>query len=230
MIFKSQILTQASGSLGGITASRNKGGMYFRSRAIPTDPGTSFQLAMRNIMGNLATRWLGTLTAAQRLAWETYAANVTVPNALGEQIQLSGINHYLRSNAPRIQSGATRIDAAPTTFNLGEFTHPVASAASSGTGVVSIDYDNTDGWANEDLAWLLGYTSRQQNPTINYFRGPYRYAGSVEGDSVTPPTSPLALASPFALTQNNKVFARVQVSRADGRLSPPFRVEIIIGP
>ncbi|KKM06452.1 hypothetical protein LCGC14_1743870, partial [marine sediment metagenome] len=48
MLFKSGLITQGSGSIGGLTASHNRGGMYFRARTIPTNPATSFQTVVRN--------------------------------------------------------------------------------------------------------------------------------------------------------------------------------------
>lgn len=229
MLFKGILGTQLSGSLAGIVASHNAGGTYFRDRALPTDPGSAYQVAVRGYMTQLANFWSSTLTATQRAAWETYAANVTVINRIGDAIHLSGINHYVRSNVPRLQAGATRVDDAPTTFNLGEFTHPAALAASAATDALSVDFDNTDDWAGEDDSHLLVFGSREQNPTINYFKGPYRFADTIDGDSVTPPTSPASITNPFALTQNNQVFVQVRCSRADGRLSEPFRGVCTIG-
>jgi hypothetical protein len=66
---------------------------------------------------------------------------------------------------------------------------------------------------------MFGYISRPQNITKNFFRGPYRYAGKIEGDSVTPPTSPATLVSDFPYAAGQRAFLRVRVSRADGRLS-----------
>jgi hypothetical protein len=70
--FTSQIVAGASGSIRGLTASHNRGGQYFRGRTIPTNPNSVFQQAVRNNLSVLQTRFLSTLTAAQRLAWTTY--------------------------------------------------------------------------------------------------------------------------------------------------------------
>lgn len=223
MLIKSGIMTQGSGSLGGITASHNKGGMYLRARAIPTDPASAYQTVMRQYMAQLANLWVNTLTADQRAAWETYAVNVTVPNALGDQINLSGLNHYVRSNLPRLQAGLVRVDDGPVVYNLGDFTTPGSFAGTDTGDLLGFTFDNTDAWANEDDAAMLLLGSRQQNQTINYFKGPYRYAGKVDGDSVAPPTSPASIASAFAIDAGTKVFGLWRVSRADGRLSAPFR-------
>lgn len=222
MKYKSTLLGQASGSLAGVTFSHNKGGEYVRRRAIPTNPNSTFQQAVRGIVAALSNHWLNTLTAAQRAAWETYAENVTIVDRLGDPIYITGLNHYVRSNTPLLQAGMTRVDAAPTTFNLGEFTNP-SFGYDAANSEVDVTFDNTDAWANEDDAAMILWASRQQNPSINYFKGPYRFAGTIDGDSVTAPTSPAAISAPFACAAGNFCFCKVSVIRADGRLSLPFR-------
>lgn len=227
MLLKSQILTQASGSLGGLTAAHNAGGMYFRARSIPTNPNTALQQTVRNLMAQLTSAWQGALTAAQRNEWEVYNENVTLPNPLGDPINVGAMPHYVRSNVGRMQAGQARIDDGPAIFNLGDMTPPVFTASAS-TALLSVAFDNEDGWANEDDAFAIVYGSSPQSSTINYFKGPYRYLGTIDGDSVTPPTSPETFATGHTLTAGQKLFAMVRVSRADGRLSSPFRGSCVI--
>ncbi len=73
MIFTSPLIEAGSGSVAGLTFSRNKGGNYLRGRAIPTNPNSPLQQAVRSIMSQLTANWLNVLTAIQRVAWETYA-------------------------------------------------------------------------------------------------------------------------------------------------------------
>lgn len=222
MIFKSPLISSGSGSIGGVTLSHNKGGQYFRRRAIPTNPNSTYQQAVRGVLNSLVNHWGNTLTAAQRQAWATYAANVPVLNALGDPIYLTALNHYVRCNTPRMQSGEAGVDDAPTVFNLGEFTPP-SFAYDATAGEIDVTFDSDDDWANEDDAVMIISGSREQSPTINYFKGPYRFAANIEGDSTTPPTSPAALTAPFPCTAGNLCFVMSRVSRADGRLSMPFR-------
>ena len=137
MKITSQTFTKASGSMAGMTASRNSGGMYLRGRAVPVNRNTAQQQAVRTSLAQLTTLWQTTLTAVQRAAWATYAANVTVVNSLGANINLSGNNWYVAVNQPRLQAGLARIDTAPTTFNTGSLTQPTFTCH-SGTGVASV--------------------------------------------------------------------------------------------
>ncbi len=220
------ILTTMSGSLGGITAARNKGGQYLRARVVPVNPQSPDQVTLRTIFGNLAIAWGTVLTALQRTGWDTYAENVTVVNRIGETVNLTGFNMYIRSNTGRVQAGFARVDAPPTIFNLGDFTD-VSIAVAGGGASIDVTFDNTDAWANEDDAIMMVYASREKAETINFFKGPYRLAGQIEGDALIPPTVPATITSDFTYASGNKAFAEVRVSRADGRLSLVQRVVAI---
>lgn len=221
MKLKSALLTQASGSVGGATFAHNQGGMYIRARSIPTNPSSAYQTAVRNILSGLSQAWSQTLTGAQRTAWATYAANVPLISTLGDSRPVSGLSMYNRCNVPRIQAGLARVDTAPTTYTLGTFTNVTITATGS-TGLLSVAFTNTDSWDSATTGALLVYSSRPQSVGINFFKGPYRYAGKIPGAG-TPPTSPQTVTSPFALTAGQKVFTQVQATLTDGRLTAAFR-------
>lgn len=214
--------TQISGSVGGWTGSHNRGGLYIRARTIPVNPNTALQQAVRNIVSQLSNLWVDTLTIAQRDAWKLYADNVQVQGPLGDAITLTGLNMYVRSNTARLQAALPRVDAAPTIFDVGDFTNP-SFALDEPADEVDVTFINTDAWANEDDSSMLVYSSRPVSPSINFFKGPYRFAGKIDGDAITPPTSPAAIALPQGVSAGQRVFLRVAVSRADGRYSNPFR-------
>ena len=226
MIFKSTIIDRGSGSIGGITISRNRGGMYMRGRGLPTNPNTEFQQAVRSAAAQCASLWRNVLTEDQRIAWDLYAENVELPNAMGDPRNVGGLGMYVRSNVPRIATGIpelVRVDDAPIIFNLGDVGPLDVESATAATDIVSMAFTDTDDWVDEDASALLVYTSRAQNPSVNYFTGPYRFAGAVEGDSTTPPTTPAAIDAAFNIDVGNRTFVFARVSRADGRLSTPFR-------
>lgn len=218
MLFKSALVTQASGSMGGLTASRNKGGMYTRARAIPTNPGTAQQGLVRGYLAQLTALWGTTLTDAQRAAWQNYALNTPVLNKLGDAKIIPALAHYVRSNVPRLQAGLARVDDAPTTFGLGDFTMPGITSITASTRIAIVTFDNTDDWAGETGAAMIFHGSRGQSESINYFKGPFQYAAKLAGAG-TPLTSPQNILLPFALAAGQKAWVAVRVSRADGRLS-----------
>jgi hypothetical protein len=227
MKFTSPVYSAVSGSIAGITYSHNRGGMYTRARAVPTNPSSALQQVVRNAFSALATAWTQTLTALQRAAWETYAANVPVIDPLGATRFLTGQQRYIGANTVRRQALLTDVDDAPVIFDDGGSQFWDSLAASEATqGLLLNTGTNVDigPWADEDDAAMLVYTGLPQPRSVNFYAGPYRYAFSVLGDSVTPPSTlvgtvangyqwtgsvPAALAIPV----------KARVTRADGRLS-----------
>lgn len=222
MKYKSPVYSEASGAIGGLVYSHNAGGQYVRVRRTPTDPATGPQMTIRSIISSLVNLWGNTLTALQRTAWDTYASNVPLPDVFGDPRLRSGINHYVRSNTPRLQSAHSRIDDAPTVFNLGEYTLPTF-AVDAALNKVSITFTEADDWRSEDGAYMLLWGSRPQNPTINFFKGPYKNMANIVGDSGAPPTSPHEVGVPYAFVAGQKAFFRINVTRADGRLGTVTR-------
>jgi hypothetical protein len=222
MLFTSPVYSQASGSIAGITFSHNRGGMYTRARVTPTDPSSFRQQEMRTAMGTLAPYWGETLTAGERAAWDLYGDNVPMINPLGQTIFLTGQQHFLRCNLPRLQNELAILDVAPTNFNLGTFTAPTIDEANDAP-VISIAFDNTDAWA-VGVGYMFVYGGKAQGPGRAFYKGPWRFAGASEGGG--PPGSPLDFISQYPLAIGNLVWAMVRFMQVDGRLSLP----VILGP
>lgn len=224
MKYKSALVTAASGSVNGLVASHNRGGQYLRGKTIPTNPSSSFQVAVRDQMALLTSAWSQTLTALQRQGWQDYADAVEVTDALGEKRKLTGLNWYIACNTPRFLASLARVDAPPTVFTLAALTNPGITSFTASTRVLVATYTNTDGWAITTGGALLFFISRPQSPGVNYFKGPYRFLGSVAGNTATPPTSPFTSgAGPFSTGVGNNVFIQARALNADGRISSPFR-------
>ena len=224
MKFKGTHISEASGSLAGVTYAHNRGGQYMRARAVPVNPNTLQQQAVRNYMASRSAAWGSILTQAQRDGWEAYADQVLLTDALGEPRKATGLNHYVRCNVPRMQAAmaGSPLQVAPATFDMGSYTNPVLGAISAASSTASIAYTNSDLWAIAIGGAMLIHISAGQSPACAYFKGPYRYAGKVLG-AVSPPTSPYACPLPFAVQVAQKVFVKISFIQVDGRLSSPFR-------
>lgn len=225
MLFTSPAYSQASGSIAGITYSHNRGGMYTRARVTPTDPSSSRQQGIRAAMGVLAPYWGQTLDAAQRAAWDLYGANVPWQNPLGETIFLTGQQHFIRCNVPRIQYAIAIIEDAPEIYDLGTFTAPTIASAKD-NDQFQIGFTNTDAWAIAVGGALLPYAGKQQGPGRTFYRGPWRAMSAILGAEI-PPTSPAERGTTYPpLTVGNIVWIQCRIIQVDGRLSLP----IILGP
>lgn len=223
MKFKSSIYTQVSGSIGGTTFAHNRGGMYTRARATPTNPNTPAQQAIRALIAQFTSAWLNVLTRPKRRKWDTYAENVPLLDKLGEPRNVGGLAMYVRSNVSRVQAALARIDDAPTIFNLGDYTAPTMDNVTEAGASADINFTVGDEWASEDGAAMLVWLSRPQNASINFFKGPYQFAGLIAGDSVTPPTSPATILTPFEFGAGQQIFGRANVVRADARMGADVR-------
>lgn len=219
MLFNSAIMTRGSGSIGGVTVARNAGGMYMRARVTPVNPSTPFQNDVRAAAAELTNRWANVLTQVQRDAWNLYAFNTPLVGPLGEPRTVSGIAMYVRGNVQRSIEGAPLADAAPLAFDLGSFTPTTGDVWDVSLQNLNLQFTASDPWANEDDSHMFVFISRPQNASVNYFTGPYRFAGSIDGDAITPPTTPALIPFPFVYSQGQKGFARLVVSRVDGRYS-----------
>jgi len=227
MKYTSQIIAAGSGSVGGCVFSRNRYGKYVRNRSIPVNSQTAQQQTVRNLFGVYASRWTSTLTAAQRTAWNTYAANVGVVGPLGETQFLTGLNWYIACNTFRLQVGLATVDAAPTTFSLATFTPPpVPIVADDSSNNITVPYANTDPWATAVGGALAAYVSLPMSPSINFYKGPYRFAGVALG-AVVPPTSPITIAQTTMVT-GQLMALQLRACLADGRISAVQRYQTIV--
>lgn len=220
-LFKSQLVTQASGSIGGATFTRTRSGMVLRGRAMPVNPASQYQQAVRSAQSGISTNWQAQLTDLQRESWENYASQVSRKNKLGDTIYLTGQQMFVRCNVPRVQAGLAPVLDGPTTFNLGDPTMNL-------NAVVELDVTNTilvDWTGSAEDADVLIYVSRPMATTRNFFKGPFRYnnAFSLSAGEATLNTDRL----PQPIAEGNKVVIRTRVSYADGRLSDAVTFDMI---
>lgn len=214
----------ASGKLGAMVASHNSGGQYLRARTTPTNPNSVYQAAVRAALGSLSNSWVTFLTQAQRDGWELYGRAVNVLNRLGDSIKISGLAHFIRSNVPRVQAGLSLVDVAPTTLDVGET--PIIDAL-----VVDASSDNvqvtlgavSNPWLPDANRKVLCYVSPPQNPTINFYGGPFRFAGITSAT-----TSALTFTNPFAAVAGQSTFVSLRISNDDGRLSASTQDRAIV--
>lgn len=217
MKFKGTLIGTASGSIAGTTFSHNRGGQYTRLRAIPVNPNSSQQQAVRSAMNLYANRWRTALTDAQRDSWRAYSAAVPIIDALGDPRDIGGLAMYCRNNIPRRQVGLSAVNTAPAALVLGVLTAPTITGVAA-TSLATVTFDNTDEWATAVGGALLLYFSRGANATRTANQGGYRYGFRVNG-AVVPPTSPSTGTMPFAVVAGQKVFWRATAVTADGKLT-----------
>ena len=221
MKYKSQIIAAGSGSVAGCVFSRNRYGPYVRNRSLPINPNSAAQQNIRSIFSQLATAWNVDLDAGERAAWDAYAAVVPRINSLGDPIFTTGLNWYIAMNTPRVQLTEPRIDAAPILLNMTGFGPAAVTIADTSAQTLTISFDPADEWNADDGFVMIG-ASRGLNESINFFKGPFRFAGFLAGNTAVPLTSPQVIPSvPFPFGLGQRLFARMMAMAPDGRISTP---------
>jgi len=220
-------IIQMSGSIAGNTFARNRYGNYVRAKTKPVNPNTTKQVKIRAAIAQLTEEWYDTLTAVQRAAWNTYAAAVAMKNKLGETVHLSGFNHFIRSNSIRLYTDLAITAPGPAILTLPNQDPAFAITASEATQVISAAWNDGLDWVDEDDAWMHVFQGISQNPTRNFFNGPWNIAESTEGDAAVPPTTPTAIAAVFPFLEGQKIWCYARIARADGRLSEKFATSCI---
>jgi hypothetical protein len=143
---------------------------------------------------------------------------VQLPNTLGEPRNLTGQQHYVRSNALLLDTGAARLDAAPTIFAVGPTISPTFVAADATNQVVATTDPNHN--FNTTPARLFISISKPQNPGVKFYKSPFRKIGGVNvPNEAAFPIGPFP--SPFDFNLNQVVFIRTACVLADGRVGVP---------
>lgn len=109
------IVVGISGTLGGITFSRNKSGPYAKSWARSANPQSAFQQDQRSTVSEMPALWRA-LTPVQQAAWDTWAALPAQDrtNSLGETFSASGFNWFCIINVRLTNIGRATRTAVPT--------------------------------------------------------------------------------------------------------------------
>lgn len=218
LITLGSVVSNVSGSIGGTTYARNKGGAYARNRTVPTNPQSALQTQVRATFAQLAARWRAVLTPSQRDAWTAYAENVPLPNRLGQDSFLSGQQFYIRSNSVLILCGGTPADDPPAEFGAGPTLEPTYTVDASADTFTVSDLGGYDP-ATDGIVAIYFSISPPQNPGVNFFKSGFkRAAASVYPTLASLPTD---VALPVPVTAGQKLFIRCSPVLTTGQLGVP---------
>lgn len=216
-------VVDARGSIGGTTFSKNRYGQYMRARTTPVNPDTDRQGEVRTAVQFLAPYWSSTLTAAQRAAWEVYAAAITRTNKLGEQIKLTGYNHFMRCNIIRVQNDELPLGNGPVVLLLPPGDPAFAVVVDEAGQQISVTYNDAFDWCTSTFGVLYVSMSIPHAGGVSYIGGPYRIAGHINGVDPGGVASPQVMDVPFPVAEGQVVKCVARIGENDGRLSDPFQ-------
>lgn len=212
-----------SGKLGGMVASRNRGGQYFRRKAVPVNPDTGRQSEVRSNFATLISMWNNELTQSQRNSWIQWAANTPRIDSLGQTHILTGQNAFIGSNSLRLQAGLPLVLENTGAYNRGE-TVVVQSAEFVNSTPVSIELTLAFEAPASANANIIIHFGRPQNNSVEFYKNPFRFAKfdavSQGADlTITPISNTLW---PFAVPENTKLPVKTTVLYDDGRYTNGF--------
>ena len=134
-------ITAIRGTIGGTTFSANKGGIYVKNWAKPSNPMTPAQTRLRNMFGSVVRSWKE-LTASEVNDWDAYAQGRTTTDVLGESRTMSPRGAYISVNQNRLHVGLPIISAAPSPMILYAFALTSFDTMSKDLIVNALDYQN----------------------------------------------------------------------------------------
>jgi len=209
-----------SGSENGTTASRNRFGQYFRRRAVPVQPRTAAQLAVRARMSNNAAAWRA-LTDAQRAAWESLGTQITRSDSIGQAYTFNGFMAYCSVNNNKLAAGDAAVSAAPTITTPGTLLTVTLTLTSA---AFSVAYTGTP-LAAGVRAFI--YASPQMSAGRS-FNGDFALISVTAAAAASPANILTAYSARFgAPVTGNRIFMQIQLYNG-GFLDAPFGLNQVV--
>lgn len=212
-------IVQMSGSIAGNTYARNRFGNYVRSRTKPVNPNSDRQVAARVRIAYLSEFWHETLSVNERGLWDTYAAAVAMTNKLGETINLTGFNHFIRSNSVRMLFHPGAVTFAPDVLSLPPKDPDLVCTEENIAGQTFTFSNDVDLFAanGDQFVTIMLDQGQPQLASRTFFNGPWRYMGGIDVAEGQAGTATENAAFTFALGQ--KVWFRARSYTNMGRVS-----------
>jgi hypothetical protein len=219
MRFNPILGSDLSGHVGGLVASHNTYGVYFKRRAHPANPKSPGQIAQRTSLQIVSQTWRAQ-SAAQRLAWATAA--VVKTSRKGFVVTLSGQAAWMHVNLLRQRIGLPLITVPLTTDDAATFTLPaVTLTAPTALSVTYIASVAGELW-NDTGGGVIVSATGPLSPGVSYAQA-FRTVGVTPGATATPEV----YALPFSVVAGQRVRLRFHVTDPQGRMSVPADLDVV---
>lgn len=219
------IVTDGRGKLGGHVASKNRGGNYMRTNAIPSNPQTDHQQAGRARLGGLSQAW-GALTVEEITAWNNATQDFPRKNIFGDTKHLSGKNLFVGLNYMLQLVGASTNDSPPAPADVSTPTD-LTAAQISGSGA-SAEWNLTAELSEKADHVVIEATSPMTVGT-SYFKNRFRVIGTRDdqdsGDIDIYDDYVERFGEP---SSGKRVAFRILTVNSAGQKSPGFQTSIVL--
>jgi hypothetical protein len=221
MKFRPTIGTDMSGRLGGVVASHNTYGSYFRSLVRPVNVNSPGQQLVRQTFGQLSQAWRG-LTPTQRNGFVSAAPALTVPDVTGGSLILTGQALFMRVNQLKQLLLQPVLNTPPTSTVIPKLSTPTVTVFTDGS--VGIDYVFSDPW-NVATGGVQVSVSPLQSPGRSFIG---QYLNLVGGATAGVISTTVTLNLPMDISSGGLLRFRFRAVTDDGRLSPFIYVDATV--
>lgn len=219
------IVGQISGSIGGTTYSYNRYGPYMRRRAVPVTSTTPAAIAAKARLTTATQAWQS-LTAANKLAWNSWTLTNPVTNSLGQPQVLTGHVAFVGLATRLLLLGSPIANTPPLLAAPAPFTS-ISLVADIGAGDVALTFAPTPTGAVEKV-WIRAAIIT--SPGIKYVQNQLRFifaSGLAEASPLDIETEVVARLG--ALGVGNTLFVEASVAYQDnGQLSAPLATSAVV--
>jgi hypothetical protein len=209
MKYKPLLGTDLSGHVGGLVASHNTYGPYFRQRVRPVNRKTGAQRSQRAAVAATSQQWRG-LDPTVRAAWT--AASIVKVSRKGDRVTLTGQAAYQFVNTIRTRAGLAAINAPPSSTTVPSLSYPTATFTSATQ--ISLDVVLSDEWSATG-GWMILSGSLSTSPGVAF--KPANLAIAIELGPAA--STPIAIPLPFAVPIGGTLRLTAHAGSPDGRQS-----------
>lgn len=224
---------EMSGSIGGLTFARNRGGSYIRGGTSPIQPNTTAQIAQRNKFMNIAKMWSGVLIQSSREAWVEFARQHTYTNIFGEVKTLSGIAMFVKVNMDRATFNNTAFPLAPITLPPLSYLAPALDTVTidsinRATNTVTFSMTPVEVPPPDDSNLLIQLAVNIP-VGVGYTKNLYTIAGAWDSVDTEPPIVFQLPATYPQMLEGMQLFIKIsRFSKSDSVYSLPLETSMII--
>lgn len=220
----SALVSEMRNKLNGSVFSKNRAGNYLRNKTTPVNPQTSYQMDVRQQLGNFSSgfRALGLAVIA---AWNEAATNFPYTDIFGDQKFLNGKDLYVKLNINLQNAGQSAITAPPLPVGFPVF--GLTGATLTAAAGVFDSFTVATSFAVVPAGYtLLIHATDPINPGINFVKNRYRLLGAfTAADNEVNLETAYPARFGTSMSVGQRVFVKaVLISNTTGQQSVPVEV------
>lgn len=198
------ILAGISGKLNGSVFAKNRSGSYIRTKVTPVNPQSIAQGLVRAALTTFSKAW-GSLTEAQRLAWNSAVSNFASTDIFGDIKNPSGINLFNKLNLNLNSIGVAMISNVPNKDQVG-YMDALTIAADESASTLGLTFTAQGASAGQTV---VVEATPPLSAGKNFAKSEFRQIGTFAGDGTSPQAFGTQYIAKFGtMPDGKKIFVR----------------------